>query len=562
LGLWYNQIINVICKTTRLAIALVCILFLFADEGKAQLLPEGIGARAIGMGSAYVALAGEPDAIFLNPASLAELSVPGYTGTYLKLLNLTDYYLLGGASPSPFGTLGIGYLKTSAGDSYDNTLSLSLGRNLFSNLSTGINLKYFSQRDGGTGNTGIGYDADLGLLYKPIQSLKIGFLQRNLFAAFGSTMKWSDGTSRTIPNASRLGLIYQLEDINLGLDYEFYPQSSKSPLLMLGAEWWYFYDLAFRLGLDQRSASETYLTAGFSYLFSGYKFDYAYEQLGSIGQSTFSFSYGIFRLEPVKRELAKVIPIVKEEEKKKEFIQIKNPLDKSIVFENSITIEGKVASEVKRLEIDGKNIPLKENNFIATKFLNTGKNSINLIAFDNMEAQLERKRLRILNLQKFTDVPDDYWVKMPVSILATLKLFSGYRGGTFIPEGNITRGEIYNLLLKLLTISGRSTEIRSGEAVSRPDELISRAEAVMIVARLEKLPESKNPEPPFPDIPENYWATKEIASAKEAGYLRYLEGKSFEPEKKITRAEIALMISKTRHVSLMISELLDFETGY
>jgi len=559
LGLWYNQIINVICKTTRLAIALVCILFLFAGEGKAQLLPDGIGARTLGMGRAFVAIAGEPDSIFLNPASLPELSTPGYTGTYLKLLNLTDYYLLGAASPSPFGTLGIGYLKTSAGDAYDNTLSLSLGRNLFSNLSAGINLKYLSQRDGSSGNTGIGYDADFGLLYQPIDPWKIGFLQRNLFAAFGSTMKWSDGTSRAIPNASRLGASYQLEDINLGLDYEFYPQSSKSPLLMLGAEWWYFYDLALRIGLDQRSASETYLTAGFSYLFSGYKFDYAYEQLGSIGQSTFSLSYGIFKL---KKEPPKIVPIIKEEVIKKELFRINNPLDKSIVFENLITVEGTVTSEVKQLEMDGKSVAIKENTFTTTKFLDLGKNRIELTAFDEIKKQIENKRLRILYLQKFTDVPDDYWVKMPISILATLKLFSGYRGGTFKPEGNITRGEMYNLLLKLLTISGRSTEIRSGEAVSRPDELISRAEAVMIVARLEKLPESKNPEPPFPDIPENYWATKEIASAKEAGYLRYLEGKSFEPEKKITRAEIVYLLSKTKYISLLISELLDFEKGY
>ena len=53
-----------------------CANFKMSDSGTttAQFLKLGVGARAIGMGEAYSAIADDPTAIYWNPAGLAAVS--------------------------------------------------------------------------------------------------------------------------------------------------------------------------------------------------------------------------------------------------------------------------------------------------------------------------------------------------------------------------------------------------------------------------------------------------------------------------------------------------------
>jgi hypothetical protein len=83
-----------------------------------------------------------------------------------------------------------------------------------------------------------------------------------------------------------------------------------------------------------------------------------------------------------------------------------------------------------------------------------------------------------------------------------------------------------------------------------------------MIARFAQLPEPRLVELPFTDIPGRYWAAKKISAASEAGILQYLKGKPFEPNKKLTRAEVAEMLSKTKLFAGKISDIMDWEHGY
>ena len=65
----------------------------------------------------------------------------------------------------------------------------------------------------------------------------------------------------------------------------------------------------------------------------------------------------------------------------------------------------------------------------------------------------------------------------------------------------------------------------------------------------------------FSDIGRIYWAAPIISGAYNAGILQYLEGESFEPKRKLTRAETVEMLYQTQFVQdLLKEELLDWDS--
>ena len=70
----------------------------------------GVGARPLGMGRAYVAIADDANAVFTNPAGLGFQKNWALTSMSTQLYNSTNYALAGAAIPSAYGTFGIGYI--------------------------------------------------------------------------------------------------------------------------------------------------------------------------------------------------------------------------------------------------------------------------------------------------------------------------------------------------------------------------------------------------------------------------------------------------------------------
>src|SRR3989339_1568883 len=95
---------------------ILCLMVFGAMPAIAQLTDDstviGGGARPLGMGKAFVAIADDADAMLINPAGIASLKAPQGMSMFTNLLNDVYYMEFTGAVPAPIGVLGIGYVST------------------------------------------------------------------------------------------------------------------------------------------------------------------------------------------------------------------------------------------------------------------------------------------------------------------------------------------------------------------------------------------------------------------------------------------------------------------
>lgn len=263
----------------------------------------GVGARPLGMGKAYVAIADDANAVFTNPAGLGLQKSWALTSMSTKLFGSANYVLAGTAIPLDQGTIGIGYIglqspagystvdETSVGEplSYNSSeIILSYARNLkevihsstLGDLSVGISLKLINHKFDGFDGNAQGMSTDLGIIYKPNQDLSLGAN----FANLGGKVKWNSGKEEEVESAGKLGCSFKLLDGKLltsaGIDFAM---NAKRPMLLHGGFEYKPIDfLSIRGGLDQDplslSESVSNFTAGVGIKIAGVSFDYAYKQ--------------------------------------------------------------------------------------------------------------------------------------------------------------------------------------------------------------------------------------------------------------------------------------------
>ncbi|MCK4560632.1 MAG: PorV/PorQ family protein [Calditrichia bacterium] len=219
--------------------AIILPMTTFAQDGSGQggtrsNFTFGFGARAMGLGNAYVAMADDPTAVYWNPAGLDYIYQQSLTFFHASLPEGGLYDFFGYAYPTlDLGTFAIGIGRIGTGDidqyniagdrvgsafSYDNyRLYLSYGLKLPYNLSAGLSIKVLRQgfynislaEYGGDVNaTGVGMD--LGILYKPefstsslLRDWSIGLNVQNMFQP---QLKLGDITD-IIPLSLRFGLM-------------------------------------------------------------------------------------------------------------------------------------------------------------------------------------------------------------------------------------------------------------------------------------------------------------------------------------------------------------------
>ncbi|MBM3262416.1 MAG: hypothetical protein FJY97_03185 [candidate division Zixibacteria bacterium] len=289
----------------------------FAGGYGESLLRIGVGARALAMGGAFVAIADDGTAAFWNPAGLAlhrspqitaghaflfktladhsfvNASLPlgrGYTlglgGIYFKVDNIPVFDALsggrGGAGPLPVKDTEQVYIFSLA-KRYDLDAGSELYGSVPVEFPVAINVKYVRQSFGTASSNGMGMD--LGIMAKiglreATGSENAGHVSMGLSVRdITGTYIRSSGWNETIKPGVRMGFSYTrpLPPLDGTLVVTEQHSLYNAETFQIGAEYWYRNAIAVRLG----GYGERF-TAGAGLLVGGLMVDYAFfdERLG------------------------------------------------------------------------------------------------------------------------------------------------------------------------------------------------------------------------------------------------------------------------------------------
>lgn len=284
------------------------------DEGAhaAEFLSHGVGARAIGMGSAFVAIADDATATYWNPAGLTNVKNNSFSAMYSDTFRsgdgsffskgLVNYNFVNYVHQiEDIGSIGLSWIRLGIDDiprttfididnngnlgdfqdingngikdegepyidrptvadyfsNTDNALLISYARQIHSMVAVGGNVKLLSQSI--FNNSGRGFGIDLGLILMPITGLRIGTM---LLDATGTQIRWDTADRPVFTRGRRLrfGAAYQFAYPSFGNgsvgidfetdqgDYEEGTDSSGGVVFRTGAEYLLFKTLALRCG--------------------------------------------------------------------------------------------------------------------------------------------------------------------------------------------------------------------------------------------------------------------------------------------------------------------------
>lgn len=285
-----------------------------ADEGShaADFLSHGVGARALGMGSAFVAIADDATATYWNPAGLTKVQKHSFSAMYSDTFSTGDGSFLSKGLVSynfvnyvhqleGIGSLGLSWIRLGiddiprttfidvdnngflgdfqdingngikdAGEPYidrptvaeyfsnnDNALLISYARQVHTMVAVGGNLKLLSQSI--FENSGRGFGIDIGLILYPYKGLRLGTM---LLDATGTQIRWDTEDNPVFIRERRLrfGGGYQFTfpsfgKGSIGIDFETNQadleegtESGGGLVWRTGAEYWLFNTLALRCG--------------------------------------------------------------------------------------------------------------------------------------------------------------------------------------------------------------------------------------------------------------------------------------------------------------------------
>ena len=248
-------------KTTYAVISLlwlitpICVQAEFPFESARPLY---VGARALGIGNAFTAVADDATAGFWNPAGLIQWQGVKLFGVN-KFYNREDYR---------FDPKGVGYSYRGYSLFWGNKIAIgvdsgvpdfnyySVARQFGPYFAAGLSLK-FKRKHPSDVYQFFGYQTsyDIGLLFKPRPNLKFGCLTQNLE---GYGIQWLT-----------LGTAYRYDAYQFSVDIAF-PANRTTPELYIGVEWDRFPIVPVRLGFSNGA-----WTVGMGVVWKGIHINYA-----------------------------------------------------------------------------------------------------------------------------------------------------------------------------------------------------------------------------------------------------------------------------------------------
>ncbi|HVN67215.1 MAG TPA: hypothetical protein VMT55_02510 [Candidatus Sulfotelmatobacter sp.] len=287
----------------------------------------GGGARPLGMGRAFAAIADDADAIFINPGGLASLKAPQAMAMFTNLLGGEVYYSeYCGAIPADFGAVGIGYISTGVNripsfidpttevftDYYDSVLAFNYSSALArffqyaENVYVGCNLKIYNRGFSGYYNQAAsGFSGDFGIKYIMSPYLNFALARQNFIpVSLGAGIGTSGAVEEALAGVTKIATAFKPKQLAgrllIAADLDIPSQGGQPATGHLGSEWKISPMVSLRAGFDQSidaataSGTSWSPTLGTSFNYAGFRMDFAFHPYyndPTLATSYFSFSY-------------------------------------------------------------------------------------------------------------------------------------------------------------------------------------------------------------------------------------------------------------------------------
>ncbi|MFH1859604.1 MAG: PorV/PorQ family protein [bacterium] len=261
-------------------------------------LKVGVGARAIGMGEGFSAIADDASAIYYNPAGLVHISSPCISTSYnqwigglmhgaVTYVNPCFKQSAIGISAVYLGTNGIpryeSITSSQSGEykAYDMSLNCAYAFHFTRGISFGINIKGISEKI--DNEEAGGFAVDFGQLYHtPIDGLSFSSVVQNV----GPAMMFKEAAFK-LPTCYKLGIAYQFPDYPLLIGCDLTKPSDNKCKVNIGFECKLMDTLAIRGGLNSQLFEDmsSGLNLGFGFPLGPYMVDYAFMPTKRVGDT-------------------------------------------------------------------------------------------------------------------------------------------------------------------------------------------------------------------------------------------------------------------------------------
>ena len=400
------------------------------------------GARPIGMGLAYTGVCDDSNSLFFNPAGIVR------TKGFAVTVKDAETFSIGEVYPTGYGfSYGLGISRYAASDvEYDggtievsssvlvvavgtrlDYLSSLTGLGIFKQVDLGVDAKYLLdqtlKQTGQPDKSAKGFEADAGMIYKPLEWLKVGAVLENFLDSSNDKhsnvgiLRWDTGEADVAYSKSRIGVGVKLvgdrrcpiymenNELILSSDISFRGDDPKT-LTDFGVEWTYAGTYILRAGtrsdaLEGKVVSG--VTAGAGLRVGAWGFDVAYspDHLTQKPAYYFSFLYWprewMFVKKPEdKRPKVKEERIPEEKPESPELIKLNEKESELLTDEEDVTISGTVLKSGAKVYVNDNEAYVRgDGTFSVAMPVNVGKNLVEIrTEYDGKKTLIIKKVLR------------------------------------------------------------------------------------------------------------------------------------------------------------------------
>jgi hypothetical protein len=236
---------------------------------------SGLGARALGIGGAFVGVADDATAGFFDPAGLVQIRTRAFGAFFRKMtLDRRLSYITYCQPLREEATVSIGWTNAGVSEvvgrngngeiteeikNYENAIELFFARKILEKLSLGVRIGYVQYNLANINAYGIGFG--FSAFGKPIPKLRLGAAVENL----GMKYSWTSGdywkkfdllgssSKDNFPVNLRFGASYLLLKDRILVSSEIDKNEKQKEKIHLGVEGWILERLAVRAGYDEGS---------------------------------------------------------------------------------------------------------------------------------------------------------------------------------------------------------------------------------------------------------------------------------------------------------------------